>query len=199
MPASAAGSLRLAQQEDADDLLTRDPFALVVGMLLDQQMPMERAFAGPQRLVERLGSNQLDPRDVAEHDPDAFAELMARPPAVHRYPAAMAARVQALARHVVDEYGGDVSVLWRDARSGAEVRRRLQALPGFGPQKASIFTALLGKQLGVRPDGWREAAGEYGRDGTYLSVADVRDEESLAAVRDAKRRLKAEKRASAGG
>ena len=199
MPASAAGRLRLAQQEDADDLLTRDPFALVVGMLLDQQMPMERAFAGPQRLVERLGSTRLDPREVAEHDPDAFAELMARPPAVHRYPAAMAGRVQALARHVVAEYGADVTLLWRDAPTGADVRRRLQALPGFGPQKAKIFTALLGKQLGVRPEGWREAAGEYGRDGTHLSVADVRDEESLAAVRDAKRRLKAEKRASARG
>lgn len=199
MPASAAGSLRLAQQEDADALLTRDPFALVVGMLLDQQMPMERAFAGPQRIVERLGSDRLDPRDVAEHDPDAFAELMARPPAVHRYPGAMAGRVQALARHVVAEYGGDVTALWRDASTGADVRRRLQALPGFGPQKAKIFTALLGKQLGVRPDGWREAAAEYGQDGTYLSVADVRDEESLAAVRDAKRRAKAEKRGSAGG
>ena len=183
--------LRLAQQQDADALLSRDPFALLVGMLLDQQVPMERAFAGPLRLAERLGTQRLDPREIAEYGGDAFTELMARPPAVHRYPASMAARVQALARHVVEQLDGDVTALWATASSGAEVRSRLQALPGFGPQKARIFTALLGKQLGVRPRGWREAAGEYGADGTYLSVADVRDEASLNAVRDTKRRLKA--------
>ena len=188
--------LRLAQREDADELLSRDPFALLVGMLLDQQMPMERAFAGPLRLAERLGDQRLDPRQIAEHDAETFAELMARPPAVHRYPGSMAGRVQALARYVVEHFEGDVTRLWETAESGEEVRARLEALPGFGPQKARIFTALLGKQLGVRPPGWREAAGEYGAEGTHLSVADVRDEASLAAVRDAKRRLKAEKAAS---
>lgn len=199
MPVPGGTVLHLAQQEEADALLSRDPFALVVGMLLDQQMPMERAFAGPFRVAERLGAERLDPRDVADYDPEAFVEVMARPPAVHRYPGSMAGRVQALARYVVEQYAGDVTALWRDAESGDDVRARLQALPGFGPQKARIFTALLGKQLGVRPVGWREAAGEYGQDGTYLSVADVRDEHSLAAVRDAKRRVKAEKRAAAGG
>lgn len=188
--------LRLAQQEDADALLSRDPFALLVGMLLDQQVPMERAFAGPLRLAERLGRRRLDPREVAEYDAEAFAEVMARPPAVHRYPGSMAGRVQALARHVIEQLDGDVTALWATASSGAEVRSRLEGLPGFGPQKARVFTALLGKQLGVRPRGWREAAGEYGADGTYLSVADVRDEASLEAVRDTKRRLKAEKASS---
>lgn len=191
--------LRLAQQEDADALLSRDPFALVVGMLLDQQVPMERAFTGPWLLAQRLGSDTLDPHRLAEADPEEFAAIMAGPPAVHRYHGSMAGRVQALARHVVDRYGGDVTRLWSQAATGAELRSRLQELPGFGPQKARIFTALLGKQLGVRPPGWREAAGDYGEDGVARSVADVRDEQSLAAVREAKRRLKADKAAGSGG
>jgi uncharacterized HhH-GPD family protein len=183
--------LRIAQDAAADELLSRDPFALLVGMLLDQQVPMERAFVGPLRLVERMETERLDPRAVAAADPEEFAELMARPPAVHRFHGSMAARVQALARSVVDEYGADVTSLWTSATTGQELRARLEALPGFGAQKAKIFTALLGKQLDVRPPGWREAAGDYGTDGVHRSVADVRDPESLAAVRSTKRELKA--------
>lgn len=188
--------LRIAQDPAADDLLARDPFALLVGMLLDQQVPMERAFAGPLRLVQRMGADRLDPAEVAGADPEAFAALMAGPPAVHRYHGSMAGRVQALARHVVDHYGGDVTRLWATAATGEELRLRLEQLPGFGPQKARIFTALLGKQLGVTPPGWREAAGEYGDADAHRSVADVRDPESLAAVRETKRALKAQRRST---
>lgn len=188
--------LRLALDERADELLTRDPFALLVGMLLDQQVPMEQAFAGPARLADRMGTDRLDPVVIADTDPDRFAELMAQPPAVHRYHTSMAARVQALARAVVDEYAGDPTRIWTSASDGAELRARLERLPGFGVQKAKIFTALLGKQLGIRPPGWREAAGEYGPDDVRMSAADVRDEDSLAAVRETKRRMKAEKTAA---
>ncbi|UER54060.1 Fe-S cluster assembly protein HesB [Kineosporiaceae bacterium SCSIO 59966] len=188
--------LRLALDDRADELLTRDPFALLVGMLLDQQVPMEQAFAGPARLADRMGTGRLDPVVIADMDPDRFAELMAQPPAVHRYHTSMAARVQALARAVVDEYAGDPTQIWTSASDGAELRARLERLPGFGVQKAKIFTALLGKQLGVRPLGWRDAAGEYGPDDVRMSVADVRDEDSLAAVRETKRRMKAEKKAA---
>ncbi|MGH8774214.1 MAG: HhH-GPD-type base excision DNA repair protein [Jiangellaceae bacterium] len=182
--------LRLAQDGHADALLARDPFALVVGMLLDQQIPMEWAFTGPVTLADRLGLNSLDPATVAGHDPDAFVAVMSGPPAVHRYPKAMGARVQKLAAFVVERYDGDVSRLWTQAQSGADLKRRLAELPGYGEQKARIFVALLGKQLGVHPDGWREAAGPYGDDGSRRSVADVVDAESLAEVRAYKREAK---------
>jgi len=188
---SATPSLRLAQDERADALLSRDPFALLVGMLLDQQIPMEWAFTGPWTIADRLGTSSLDPRVVAEHDPDAFVAVMSGPPAVHRYPTSMGARVQKLAAFVVEHYDGDASRLWADAGSGAELKRRLAQLPGFGDQKARIFLALLGKQLGVRPEGWREAAGAYGDDGSRRSVADVVDGESLAEVRAYKKQQKA--------
>ena len=145
----------------ADELLDRDPFALLIGMLLDQQVTMESAFAGPAKILERLGS--ISPEAIAQADPDAFIELCRTPPAVHRYPGSMAGRVQAVAAAVVDLYDGDVTRLWSEGDpDGAEVRRRLEALPGFGTQKAQIFVALLGKQRGVTPAGWREAAGSYG-------------------------------------
>jgi uncharacterized HhH-GPD family protein len=188
---NATPSLRLAQDERADALLSRDPFALLVGMLLDQQIPMEWAFTGPWTIAERLGTSSLDPRVVAGHDPDAFVAVMSGPPAVHRYPASMGARVQKLAAFVVERYDGDASRLWVDAGSGAELKRRLAQLPGFGDQKARIFLALLGKQLGVQPEGWREAAGTYGDDGSRRSVADVVDGESLAEVRAYKKQQKA--------
>jgi uncharacterized HhH-GPD family protein len=181
---------------DADALLTRDPFALLVGMLLDQQFPMERAFAGPQRLAERVAADagtpadRLDPAQLAAYDPEAFAALMAQPPAVHRFPGSMAGRVQALARHVLDDYDGAAERLWATANTGGELLRRLRVLPGFGEQKARIFLALLGKQLGVQPEGWREAAGGYGEDGVRRSVADVVDAESLAQVRAYKQEQK---------
>jgi len=192
-------TLRLAQDPAADELLSRDPFALLVGMLLDQQVPMEKAFAGPWVLTQRMGTQSLDPAEVAAVEPERFAAMMAGPPAVHRYHGSMGSRVQALAAYVVEHYDGDVTRLWETAPDGAELRRRLEALPGYGPQKAKIFVALLGKQLAVRPAGWREAAAEYGPDDATRSVADVRDPASLTAVRETKRRIKAEAKAARGG
>ncbi len=182
-------TLRLAQEPDADELLDRSPLALLLGMLLDQQVPMERAFAGPYVLSDRLGRD-LGAADLAAYDPEALAAHMARPPAVHRYPGAMAGRIQSLARHIVDHYGGDAEQIWSGASSGAELLTRLKALPGFGEQKARIFLALLGKQRGIQPPGWREAAGPYGEEGSFRSVADVRDPESLAKVRAYKQEVK---------
>ena len=188
--------IRLAQDPAADDLLSRDPFALLAGMLLDQQVAMEKAFAGPRLIADRLGLATLDPAVVAAADPDEFAALMTGPPAVHRYPTSMGGRVQALAQAVIDQYDGDTSALWADAKTGAELYRRLTALPGFGAQKAKIFVALLGKQLGVRPTGWKSAAGDYGLVG-FRSVADVVDENSLVKVRETKRAAKAKAKAGA--
>lgn len=186
----ATTTLRLAQDPDADALLTRDPLALLVGMLLDQQFPMERAFASPYELAQRLSVKTLDAGAIAAYDPDAFAKVMAGPPALHRYPAAMAERVQALCRRVAEECGGDAAALWRTAATGRELLGRLRSLPGFGEQKTRIFVALLGKQLGVQPPGWREAAGPYGEEGSHRSAADVTDAESLAQVRAFKQAAK---------
>src|SRR4029450_12064230 len=160
---------------EADALLARDPLALLIGMLLDQQFPMERAFASPWLLAQRLGVQRLDAAAIAAHDPDAFAKLMAGPPALHRYPAAMAGRVKAICGLVAAAYGGDAAALWRTAESGKELLRRIEALPGFGKQKARILVALLGKQFDVQPPGWREAAGPYGEEGSLRSVADLTD------------------------
>jgi uncharacterized HhH-GPD family protein len=192
----ATPSLRLAQDPDADQLLARDPLALLVGMLLDQRMPLEWAFRGPYRLAQRLGWDSLDAGEIAAYDPEAFTAVMVGPPALHRYPAVMAGRIQALCRYLLDAYGGDAAELWRTAGSGAELLRRLRALPGFGEQKARIFVALLGKQLGVQPPGWREAAGPYGEEGSRRSAADVTDADSLAEVRAFKQ---ATKQAAKGG
>jgi uncharacterized HhH-GPD family protein len=181
--------LHIAQQEAADRVLSEDPFALLSGMLLDQQFPMERAFAGPAKILERFGS--LDPADVAAADPDRFAELCSTPPAVHRFPGSMAARIQALAAHVVSEYDGRTECIWEGAASGKELFQRLLALPGFGKQKAQIFVALLGKQLAVRPDGWAEVAGAYAEPNSFRSVADVVDADSLEKVRAFKKEQKA--------
>jgi uncharacterized HhH-GPD family protein len=191
-------ALRLAQDPDADALLARDPLALLIGMLLDQQFPMERAFASPYQLATRLGVERLDADQLAGADPDAFAKAMAGPPALHRYPVAMAGRVQALASHVAEVYGGDAAKLWRDAASGRELLKRVRGLPGFGAQKAQIFVALLGKQLGVQPPGWREAAGPYGEEGSHRSVADIPGPDSLARVRAFKQAAKQAARQAAG-
>ena len=174
----------------ADALLERDPFALLAGMLLDQQFPMERAFAGPQKIVERLGVDSLDPATIAALDPEEFAALCATPPAVHRYPGSMAGRLQELARIIVEQYDGDTAALWQEATSGADLLARLRALPGFGDAKARIFVALLGKQRGVQPDGWEQAAGAYAEPGSFRSVADVVDPGSLAKVRAFKQQQK---------
>lgn len=182
-------SIRIAQDAHADEVLSASSFALLVGMLLDQQYPMEHAFRGPAKILDRFGS--LDPAAVASADPEEFAALCSTPPAIHRYPGSMAARVQALAAVVVEEYDGHAERLWEEAGSGKELMRRLQALPGYGKQKAQIFTALVGKQLGVRPDGWEQAAGDYAETGSYRSVADVVDETSLEKVRSFKKEKKA--------
>ncbi len=188
--------LRIAQDDVADELLSSDPFALLIGMLLDQQFPMERAFAGPAKVKERFGS--LDPAEIADADPEAFADLCATPPAVHRYGRSMAGRIQAVATVVRDEYDGDVTRVWTTAADTTELVKRLKALPGFGDQKARIFAALLGKQLDVRPDGWREAIGPYAEEGSRRSVADVTDEASLLEVRDFKKAAKAKAKSAAG-
>jgi uncharacterized HhH-GPD family protein len=190
--------LHLTGNPEADALLDRDAFALLTAMLLDQQIPMEKAFSGPHVLVGRLGADRLDPRAVAELEPAAFAAVMAGPPAVHRYHTSMAGRVQALAAYVVAEYGGDAAAIWTGVATGKELVARLKALPGFGDQKARIFAALLAKQRGVRPPGWEEAAGDYALPG-HRSVADVVDEESLLKVRETKREVKAQARAAASG
>lgn len=186
----ATPTLRLAQDRDADELLSRDPLALLVGMLLDQQFPMERAFGSPWLLAQRLERKGLDAAEIAAWDPEALAKAMAGPPALHRYPAAMAGRVQVLCAHIAKDYGGDAAELWRGAATGTELLKRVRALPGFGEQKSRIFVALLGKQLGVRPKGWREAAGPYGQEGTHRSVADVTGPDSLAQVRAFKQAAK---------
>lgn len=180
----------LAQDTDADALLARDPFALLTGMLLDQQIPMERAFAGPYTIARRLGDDHLDVHKIATYAPEAFAAVLSDKPAVHRFPGSMAGRVQKLAQYLVDTYDGDTEALWRDAPSGKDLLSRLSALPGFGKQKAQIFLALLGKQRGVEPEGWRAAAGAYGDADARRSVADVIDAESLNAVRAYKQQVK---------
>lgn len=170
--------------------MEREPLALLVGMLLDQQIPIEVAFKGPKKLLDRLG--HLDVRLIAECDPDAFVTLACTPPAIHRYGASMARRVQALCQHLVAEYDGEPTAIWtRDNPSGAEVLKRLKALPGYGEQKAKIFLALLGKQRDVQPYGWRKAAGDYGKAGSHRSVADVTSAESLLEVRSFKKAMKA--------
>ena len=187
-------TLWMTGDEAADRLLDSDPFALLVGMLLDQQVAMETAFAGPAKIADRMGG--WDVRRIADADPDEFTALCATPPAVHRYPGSMAGRIQAVAREVVDAYDGDVTRLWTDGDPDARtVLRRLKALPGFGDQKARIFLALLGKQRGVQPSGWREAAGAYGDDHPR-SIADVVDADSLARVRETKRAAKAAAKAA---
>lgn len=187
--------LHLTGDEAADRLLSSDPFALLLGMMLDQQIPMEKAFCGPRVLAERLGIDRLDPGTIAAVEPDRFVAIMAGPPAVHRYHTSMAARVQALAAEVATRYDGDAAAIWAGARDGRELLARLKALPGFGDQKARIFVALLGKRLGVEPRDWRAAAGDYALTG-YRSVADVVDRDSLLKVREYKKAAKAAARAT---
>ncbi len=184
---------QIAGIPEADEVLDRYPFAVVVGMMLDQQYGMEHAFRGGWKVLSRFGT--LDPGAVAAADPQAFKALCSTPPAIHRFPGSMATRLQELAALVESTYGGDVTRLWTEAGSGDELLARVQTLPGFGRQKAQIFVALLGKQLGVRPDGWQDAAGDYALDG-YRSVADVVDAESLQKVRDYKKQKKAAASAS---
>lgn len=217
--------LCLAQDPEADALLESSPFALLTGMLLDQQIPMEVAFAGPKKIADRMAAARnnristsqqipmetafagpkkiadrigaVDARQIADYNPDEFVALCSETPAIHRFPGSMSKRVQALAQAIVDDYDGDVTALWTDGEpDGAEVLRRLKRLPGFGEQKAKIFLALLGKQYGVTPKGWRAAAGDYGKAGTHMSVADVVDPGSLQEVRAYKKKMKAAAKAA---
>ena len=190
-------TLRIAQDDAADELLGRDPLALLLGMLLDQQFPMERAFAAPRLLADRLGVGTLSAAELTGHDPDDLVRIFQGPPALHRYPGAMAARTQELCRLLVERYDGRAENLWVDAPDGATLLRRLAELPGFGAQKSKIFVALLGKQYDVRPPGWREAAGSYGLEDSRRSVADVTGPQSLAEVRRFKQEQKQAAKAAA--
>jgi uncharacterized HhH-GPD family protein len=186
---------QMANEPAANKVLDEHPFAIVVGMMLDQQYGMEHAFRGGWKVLSRFGS--LDPAAIAAADPDEFKALCSTPPAIHRYPGSMAARLQELAAVVESQYAGDVTRLWSEATTGKELFRRVQALPGFGKQKAQIFVALLAKQLGVRPEGWEAVAGDYALEG-YRSVADVVDAASLQKVRDVKTQKKAAAKAASG-
>lgn len=191
-------TLALTGDEAADALLATDPLALVIGMVLDQQIPLERAFRSPLDLQDRLGG-MLDAGAIAAMDPDALAAVFGAKPALHRFPGSMAARVQAVCRLVIEEYGGDAAAVWTSVTTGQELLANVKALPGFGEQKARIFIALLGKQLGVRPRGWEEAAAPFGEPGTFRSVADIDSPDALAKVRQYKQQMKAAAKAEATG
>ena len=188
MPGTPTGTLAITGDPHADDLINSDPLALLIGMLLDQQVPMEWAFRGPATLLERLGS--LDASAIAAIDPDLLDTTCRTKPAVHRFPGSMAKRIQALCQHIVNHYDGDASLVWGSATSGADLKQRLVSLPGYGDEKAMIFTAILAKRMGVAPDGWQDAAGPFSDD-TPRSVADIDGPEALATVREWKKAQKA--------
>lgn len=183
-------ALYLSGDPEADAFLSEDPLALLIGMVLDQQVPLERAFSSPRDLRDRLGG-QLDAGAIAAIDPAELAEVFSQRPALHRFPASNAGRVQQLCQIIVSDYDRDAARVWEGASSGTELLRRVRALPGFGDQKAKIFVALLGKQLGVRPPGWQEVSKPFGDKGTHYSVADITSKESLLRVRAHKAEIKA--------
>ncbi|PRI11962.1 HhH-GPD-type base excision DNA repair protein [Leucobacter massiliensis] len=183
-------TLHLTDDAEADALLTENPLALLIGMLLDQQIAMEVAFTGPLKIAQRVGA--VDARTIAETDADDFAAAFKQTPAVHRFPGSMAERVQTLCRALLDDWGGDAAAIWTEGSpDGPTVLKRLKKLPGFGEQKAKIFLALLGKQCGFTGEGWREASAPYGEEGSFRSVADITSPESLLKVRETKRAAKA--------
>ena len=203
-------TLHITGDPDADRLLTEDPLALLIGMLLDQQVAMEVAFSGPLKIEQRVGS--VDAGTLAAYDPDELVEAFRQTPSIHRYPGSMAGRVQSLCAALEQDWGGEAAALWTrptleqgggaaaaKGPDGAEVLRRLKKLPGFGEQKAKIFLALLGKQYGFSGDGWREASAPYGEEGSYRSVADIVSPESLAKVREHKRAMKSAAKTGGGG
>ncbi|MDQ2724374.1 MAG: Fe-S cluster assembly protein HesB [Actinomycetota bacterium] len=188
--------LHLSQDPAADQLISEDPLALLIGMVLDQQIPLEKAFAGPAELRRRLGGT-LDAESIATMDPDVLVAAFVDRPALHRFPAANAKRVQALCRALVDDYGADAASVWSGAADGQDLLKRVNALPGFGERKAKIFVALLGKQLAVQPRGWKQAAGEFAKTGSRQSIADITDERSLGEVRAYKQKMKVRAKAAA--
>jgi uncharacterized HhH-GPD family protein len=188
-------ALSLPIEPEATKLLNDNPLALLLGMLLDQQQPMEKAFSSPYVLKQRLGRD-LDAHDIASHDPEALESIFAKPPALHRFPRAFAKRAQEMCRILVDNYDGDAAQLWTGAKDGNDAVARIGQLPGFGKQKSQIFVALLAKQFGIQPEGWREATGVFGEEGSLRSVADISDESSLAKVREYKKAMKAAAKAS---
>lgn len=183
-------TLWFTPDDDANRLLTDSPLAVTIGMVLDQQVPMEWAFTGPYTIARRMNATDVDAVGIAETDPEAFVAIMSQKPAVHRFPGSMADRVQKLCRFLVDRYDGDVEAVWRDVDSGSELLRRIGELPGFGKQKSQVFLALLGKRFGVTPPGWREAAGPYGEADVFRSIADVTGPEALEKVRSTKKAAK---------
>jgi uncharacterized HhH-GPD family protein len=191
-------ALHITGDDEADAVVSRDPLALLIGMVLDQQVTIEKAFSSPADLLHRLGTTgPLDAAGIAAMDPEDLAGIFREQPALHRYPGSMAGRVQAVCRVVAEEYGNKANNIWKGVQSGGELITRLRSLPGFGEQKAKIFAALLGKQLGVCPEGWRKVTTPYGKEGSSLSVADITDPESLAKVRATKKAMKAKARAKA--
>ncbi|MHB8681139.1 MAG: HhH-GPD-type base excision DNA repair protein [Acidimicrobiales bacterium] len=189
-------SLRLSQNPEADELLSRDPLALLVGMVLDQQVPLEWAFAAPLELTRRL-ERPLDAAELAAMDPEELVALFSRKPALHRYPGSMAKRVHELCRVLVEQFGGRADAVWTGVTDADELLARVKSLPGFGEQKARIFVALLGKQLGVRPAGWASVSTPFGDPGSFRSVADIVDEATLTKVRAFKADLKSAAKAKA--
>lgn len=185
----------LTTDPDANELLDREPLALLIGMLLDQQVPVETAFAGPKKIHDRIGG--LDAQAIAEYDPEKFAALCSTPPAIHRFPGSMAKRIQTLCQGLVETYDGRAEAVWTEGNpNGAEVLKRLKALPGFGEAKAKIFLALLGKQRGLKATGWQRAAGDYAMPKIFHSVADIIDPASLQEVRAHKKAMKAAAKAA---
>jgi uncharacterized HhH-GPD family protein len=188
--------LHITGDDQADELLSSSPLALLIGMVLDQQVPLERAFRSPLDLQERLGGT-LGAEAIATMDPDCLVELFSLRPALHRFPRSMAARVQEVCRVILESYDGEADGIWTSAADGKALLANVKALPGFGEQKARIFVALLGKQLDVRPPGWKKICAPYGEVGSFRSVADIDSPESLAKVRQFKQKMKAKAKASA--
>jgi uncharacterized HhH-GPD family protein len=173
------------ENPEANHLLETDPLALLIGLVLDQQVKMEKAFSGPLVLKQRLG--HLDVRKIAEMDPDKLVKVFRERPAIHRFPGSMSGRVQALCRAVVEEYGGDAAAVWTQARDGDDLAARIKKLPGFGDMKVKITVAVLAKKFGVKPRGWEKHAA------SWHTVADVDSVESMAEAREVKRVMRSEK------
>lgn len=183
----------IALNDEANDLLACSSFALLVGMVLDQQIPMERAFIAPHLLAKRIGG-ELTCQHLLDMDVAEVEKVFGEKPALHRFPASMAKRVVEVARIVSDTYNGDAEAIWREARNGDDLMKRLTSLPGFGKDKARIFIALLGKQVGLEVPGWQQACDPFGNEGTFMSVADIVDAESMTKVRNFKQAMKAAKK-----